>query len=519
MKTKETKPEAPLVTQLKEFSFVVDALDIKLTSKELLDIYNQSKSFTTSIEEYSINNEKFKIIFSLNKQNTIDIELLKDDKCCFCFKEILKIPYKVSLSPLLEIKMEDIYIFTMNNYSSLILFLMENEEKYIYTVDEEKKILVIDKKPLTIPDYIFKAMKKRNTLLEELKKYNPRIVNIDPYILSSNFYHICKHIPEKSEFKFIINDERGNFFKKIEEFIKSDKMFYYITGSNGIGKSLSLLYLSSLDLHKYLYFNIKMYKNIIDDKQFQTVFLNDLHKYFLYNYRNNTESMINSDFYRCVTKIDDRIKKDYIKEIPKIFNYILALIKSAPICNCVIIIDQYKSDFTDQNFKGLNEIIKLIVGRQSFFKIKLIISSSIDNTSNKYILLKYLSNIYLDLNQNEIMKLLEEDNLDNINLYNDNIVTNEDKITEEDDKLGLKDECIFIEKIFAQEKEKMNEEILRQDDKDFPDIIISECELDNYPTFTQKDYYFSLVNGKVLYEKFFKNKDEINLAKKFNFNL
>ena len=519
METKENKPEDPLVTQLKEFSTVVNTLDIKLTSKTLLDIYEQSKSFSTSIEEYSINKDKFKIIFSEDEQNTVNIKLIKDDKCCFCINQILKIPYKISLNPLLEIKMEDIYIFTMNDYSTLILFLKKNKEKYTYTEDEEKKILVISKYFFTIPDYIFKAIKKRSTILEELKKFNPGIIKINPYILSSNFYHINNHIPEKTEFDFILNDERGYFFKKIEDFIKSDKIFYYITGSNGIGKSLSLLYLSSLDLHKYLYFNIKMYNNIRDDKLFHNIFLNDLHKYFLYNYRDDTESKINSDFYKCVTKIDDIIKKEYIKQIPKIFNYILALIISAPVCNCVIIIDQYKSDITDKNFIGLNEIIKLIIGDRNFFNIKLIISSSIDNTSNKFILLKYLSNIYLDSNQNEIMKLLEEENLENINLYNDNIVTDEVKITEEDDKLGLKDECNFIEEIFAQEKKKMNEDILNQDDNDFPDVITSECELDKYPELTQKDYYSSLVNGKALYEKIFKNEDEISLAKKFNFNL
>ena len=65
----------------------------------------------------------------------------------------------------------------------------------------------------------------------------------------------------------------------------------------------------------------------------------------------------------------------------------------------------------------------------------------------------------------------------------------------------------------------MNEDILNQDDNDFPDEITSECELDKYPELTQKDYYSSLVNGKALYEKIFKNEDEISLAKKFNFNL
>ena len=140
-----------------------------------------------------------------------------------------------------------------------------------------------------------------------------------------------------------------------------------------------------------------MYNKIHNVKEFRNAFLNDLHKFFLYNYSEEQDkSITNSDFSQCVESIDKFLKENYITNINKIFNYILAFIDSVPSLNYIIIIDQYKSDQTDEGFQGLNNIIDLIISNKAFFNAKLIVASSVDNTlyiKTSRLLLSSLSSI------------------------------------------------------------------------------------------------------------------------------
>ena len=140
-----------------------------------------------------------------------------------------------------------------------------------------------------------------------------------------------------------------------------------------------------------------------------------------------------------------------------------------------IILDQYKSDVSDINYVGLNSIIKFILNNKKTLRIKLIINSSVDNTSNKYILLRNLSQIFLDVNPSNFSKLLFEEPLDNINLYNnENIISRTRQNTEINDELNNKKDCEFCEKIFKIEREK-RKKALKNENNDNYYLSESKC--------------------------------------------
>ena len=91
----------------------------------------------------------------------------------------------------------------------------------------------------------------------------------------------------------------------VNEFINSEKLFYYITGPEGTGKSLSLLYYSSLSKHKFLYLNTKLYDKEKNDDKFRNLFYSDIQKLFLFNYPIEDIDNINSDYQsyiKCLEK-------------------------------------------------------------------------------------------------------------------------------------------------------------------------------------------------------------------------
>ena len=136
-------------------------------------------------------------------------------------------------------------------------------------------------------------------------------------------------------------------------------------------------------------------------------------------------------------------------------------------------------------------------------KIKLIIVSSVDNTYNKYILLKNLSIINLNLNITNLSRTLLNESFDNINIYNnENIISEKNEIAENDDELENKNDCLFCENIFKKEQEKREQELLKQSNSKSNIYISSEskCLIDKYPKYTIKDYYFALLDGKEIFQ-------------------
>ena len=66
-------------------------------------------------------------------------------------------------------------------------------------------------------------------------------IKFNPLFLSANFYEIFPEVGITTNFEFIINEERKLLLKKLKLFIENEKKYYWIIGSDGIGKSITLL--------------------------------------------------------------------------------------------------------------------------------------------------------------------------------------------------------------------------------------------------------------------------------------
>ena len=500
--------------------FALCSPNIKLTQRIVYEIYQGSKYFKNSLENFSISMQNYTITFE-EEENTVKINFSQNGKLIECQYEILKTPYEISFENVDEVIDKKKYIFKEEAYKKLILFLGKKNDKYEFIEDLNKKTLLIKKKVLKIKEEIFNIISEKNSHMTELEDFTVKTININPLSLSSNFYSIFNEVDQDKDFIFIMNKERLEFFNRLNNFLNSEKLFYYITGSDGIGKSLSLLYYSSLHKHKFLYFNVKLYYKEGNDEKFRNYFYNDLQRFFLYKYPKKDKDFINNEYNSFIERIEEYVNSESInaiKDLGKLYKYILGFLDACAGNNYTIILDQYKSDLSDPDYFGLNSIIKFIINNKETFQIKLIISSSVDNTSNKYILLRNLSNIYLDLSPSNLSKLLLDDALDNISLYNnDNIFSTNDQNTKIEDELDNKKDCDFCENIFKLEKEKRKKALKKEKDNNFYSPG-SKCLIDKFYEYTIKDYYFSLTNAKEICKN---NLSEIELimAEMFNFSL
>ena len=506
---------------LNHVHFIIYSPFLKLTQKDIYSIYSESKSFSKALENYKISNEKYKIIFEDEDNDHKKINFYKEDKLIESQNNILKTPYEIRFENINEIEEKIMHIFKEEAYTRLTFYLDGEKDKYESIIEsDKKKHLLVKKRSFEISKEIFEITLEKNKNLKELEDFQQKTIKLDLKYLSSNYDSIFTK-SQKDEFIFMLNEERINFFNKINEFINSNKLFYYITGSDGIGKSISLLYYSSLRKNKFLYLNIKSYNNEENDFKFRNLFYNDIQKLFLFQYPEQSIEQINFSYLSYINSLEDNVKieKQNNKDnIGKIFIYILCFLKVYPIYNYTIILDQYKSDISDPNNAGLNSIIQFIINFKDKCKLKLIISSSVDNTSNKYVLLNNLSKIYLNSNQTDLSSLLVDESLDNINIYNnENISSKTEEFSEKDDVLDNKDDCLFCENIFKEEKAKREKNLLNKKKGDYF-ISNSSCLIDKYHEYTIKDYYFALANGKEIFKKKFLE-DELIMAKMFNYNL
>ena len=170
-----------------------------------------------------------------------------------------------------------IKIFTFKAYSYL-KDIFSNYEKYTFKEDEKKNIIELEIREFTIPDDIIDIFLNVD---DNYKNYDTAInsvnnLEINPLFLSSNFYHIFPEIEKDTNFELILNEERKILLKKLKLFIENDKEYYWFIGSDGIGKSITLLYFSSFNNFQVVYFNLKLYINASKEKIFHQFFYNDI---------------------------------------------------------------------------------------------------------------------------------------------------------------------------------------------------------------------------------------------------
>ena len=500
--------------------FTIYSPKVNLTQDELYKIYKESNYLSQNLEKYMISNIEYKITFE-GEDNDKTIKFYQKDNLVECQYDFLNKPYIIKFENINEFNQKSIYIFQKEGYTILNRYIEDNKNIYEISNEENNKILLIKKKTLKISEEILKASEEKNNKLNELEEFKEKTLKINLKYLSSNFDTIFSKYQRDKDFIFKLNKERIEFFNKINDFINSEKLFYYITGSDGIGKTLSLLYYSSLHINQFLYFNVKSYYNEEnDDDKFRNLFYNDIQKLILFNYPKKNIDRINYEYRTYIESLEEEyLKYSNLKNIRKFFKYLLSFLKICPLDNFIIILDQYKGDLSDPDYIGLNSIVDFILNNKKICKIKLIIASSVDNTSNKYILLRNLSKTYLNLNINDLSKILLNESLDNINIYNnENITSKKKEITENDDKLDNKNDCLFCENVFKKEKEKRKQELLEKSNNNIYISSESKCLIDKYYKYTTKDYYFALTDGKEIFQNIL-SKKELVMAEMFNFSL
>ena len=485
----------------------------ELTSNILNTIYECSNSFKDDIKQFEISGKKYDISFE-KEGNFISIKFRIEGKLIYDLIDVLEKPKDVVID-IRNIKIKNVKIFSLEAYEYIKLIFSRND-KYVFKDDEENNKIQIKSKNIEISDEIINIYLDTD---DNYKNYDTAIIlknniELNPLFLSSNFFDIFPEIQRNKKFELIINQERKIFLQKLKSFIENKKNYYWFIGSDGIGKTISLLYFSSLKNYETVYFNLKLYSDNLSKIEMQKLFYNDIHKLYLKYIKNNEYgNSTNIKFSEHINKIEKGIDENFDPNISVFWNYLYNFINVKLWRKYIIIIDQYKND-NDPHFKGLNKIVDLL--RNYKLNIKIILSTSINNADSKENFIKYLNNIY-NMEDNpissELILEIEKENNDIDFIFEEE--TQSIQFEDEDDK-DNKSDCSFCQNIIDEAQNKLKNENINKDEEKM--IINSECHLDQNSIEVQKDYYCSLVSGKEIYKKLL-NQDEYIIAKNFNYSL
>lgn len=278
-----------------------------------------------------------------------------------------------------------------------------NFEEALKIIPKEIKLkkIKVDEYSLFVPlNYKNKMPEKGFNDIIEINKLTPLDINSLNLIRNQNIE--------------IILDNREDFIKEIKDFIYSDDIVLKIFGCDGIGKSLSFLYLTTLiNDFQIIYFNLKeinLSSNKLKTIEFQLMSyfstdINDLKteeiknkllKLYYQQYKNFIENLeknfaVDSDFWMILEKL-----------IEKNENNLNIL---------VCIIDQYKLDNDPLN--KIEEIQKII--KEKTINVKLIVSSSLNDKRAKFDFIGILKN-YEKKKIKNTKNIINEQNEKNENL-------------------------------------------------------------------------------------------------------
>ncbi len=320
-------------------------------------------------------------------------------------------------------------------------------------------------------------------------------------------------IDRNSDFKLCI-DQRIDLINLIFNFLQSTKYILKIYGADGIGKSLSLLYLTTIESdYKFIYFNLKdIYKY---NNNTNLYFKKAMMKYYS-NYPNDFENIEeknkdNYNIYQWEIKDIERFYKEKFKNgvfwdmLESFCDFI------SPYEKSVIIIDQYKVEY------GNIQILKKLL---SNFKekgtIKFIISSSLNDYSVKEDFILDLMVIYKGkiqsktcLEKIENINELREEELEN-QIFKDFMVEdNSSNMNYIEDDFSHISEFNIETKVESKE----NEEDIKKQEKN--DSNEKENKIIEKKMIEPNDIIY--INNLISIEKII-NKDDDELYKLFNYN-
>ena len=501
----EDKNEEIIEKDLSKFPFTLYFGNTELPMK---DIKEKSNNYIKDLENYKIGyyiyslkflkKDEYECEMSIYLKNSFEFSInLLFAPSTLCLNELNLSPKNISLYSIIQIKRMIYY------YKYKYIFTDQNNNKLDEGMDFKslKNITIKKKDEFDLNNIIYlNTRKKAEAFFTGIESnIQKEILDIDPLLLSFNFFKIFSEHSEKESFKLILNEDRKNFLENVENFLSSHKKFLWIVGSDGIGKTISLMYFSLIHNDNVFYINLKfLQKNSDKIKEFLT---NDLIKpYYLSKYnkdekpfkniQKNLDYILREIF--TITENDNKLESIY-----KFWIYLRKAfeISDKQFCNksLTIILDQYRDISSDYNYNYLNDFIKY-VDKKSY---KLIISTSINNSD---IQSNFYNNIdYFNFNgQAEIDS--DESDPENLDI--------------ESEDYGVEQECKFYQNILDK---KIQKDIIEKENNETIPVYSQFILNTEYKDDTSKVYYSSLVLGKAITKQF--KEEEKNCFKNFNYNL
>ena len=407
----------------------------------------------------------------------------------------IKQNYELFKSPILFLDEKEKVIFQVYTEISLKEILNLFKKKYDFYVNSQVK--TVEDILKNIPPKISLKKKEENNIKFETfkllnKKYDmPKDKNMilmkTNELTANNIFSLG--IRRNENFSMII-DKRRALIDEIQDFMNSDeKVILKIFGGDGVGKSVSFIYLTSLPNNfKTVYFNLKEYHNA-DDSQKMEIFKCQLIKFFTVEVKSfespDYENIKDEIYKRNFDKFNETIKNLEKKINPdkiEFWDLLEIWINNINNYNKVLIIfDQYKKENDELN--RLSMIEKRLINNIS--NIKIIVSSSLNDMRVKIDFIDILK-LHLDKNQSREIKIFNEKNEDLIEkevkeLFKDYIQTQNYLEKEEDDEESFNDIKIFKDiddekQIKINKKESKLESLNENDNIQKIEIIQDEKE-------------------------------------------
>ena len=475
------------------------------------DIFIKSNKFTSDIKEFKLLGKSYCLVFSKINSNECEMNIFLDNNLELKFRLYYE-PVTLNLDNL-NLSTKSIILYSSDQVKEMI-YCFKSKYKFFdqqnKSLEEQDnfdtlKYINIDKKlDFDINSKTFLDLKSNlKQILKTISENKNEILEIDPLYLSFNFHKIFPEHLKAKTFKLILNIERKNFLEKLKDFIDSkDKLFLWIIGSDGVGKTVSLMYYTLISGGNSFYINLKLLKKNSD--KMKSLFINEIIRFFYFknkeieqnefmNLKNEIKYILDNEIFKLndkENKIEEKYRfwiylKNLISEISRIFQNI----------KITIIIDQYRDISVDNDYKYINSFLKYIYRKNH----KIIFATSINNYEFQSNFFNNVDTFNLVFDNDE-----EESSID----YDLNEKTDESK-----DEYDIKSECEFYEK-FLIKKEQKN--MIKKTNETIS--VDSKFILNNeFKDYTLKIYYSYLVSGKILQNDF--KDEEKKCFENFNYNL
>ena len=472
---------------------------------------------------------------------------IKDEIIEITFSNVLD-KVEIFKNPIIFKDNENKEVFKAFNEKLLNYALNSTLNKYEFYVGGTQKTMeeIIKLKPQEIilkekfkSDYeIFKKL----NIKKDLPKAKTTTININDF-LPGNIETLG--LKRNTKIKIII-EQREELINEINNFFLSKDKILKIYGCDGIGKSVTFVYLQSLKKnYSTIYFNLKEFELSLTNKQKVDKFKKQLLTYFSLdctNVINNMESL-NKLAYKEYEELIKNLKLNEDNNCIYFDFWILLnlLINDLELDNVLIILDQFKSE--NEEKKNLDKFVQKIIEKDEK-TIKLLVAYSINDSKVKYDFLNILKSLKNENIQKNNKIKSEDDNIIKNERFDHLLDLYDEKTNYIDENQNNEDEKLF-EKIkeFNSDKDQMkinnnennnninnnddnlesdikDKKCINNDDKtnnfsnDIKNEYLKEINLDNK---TRIIYINKLVSAENLINE--DNKELIEKMKEFDFNI